>query len=163
MKTVNATDLKNRLGQILAAAVIERVAIKRHGQVVAYLVPAERKENIPTEPSAVRPTRTRGMTRGDEERIAGLVARRDFRPSRWERAGDPYLMAGVAVMLASHADFDRPRMLALAERLYPGISSTKEFSRWLKQSKVQAARLLPQLAMARQGRGASDAPSATRP
>jgi hypothetical protein len=61
----------------------------------------------------------------------------------------------VAAMLASHADFDRPRMLALAERLHPGMSTTATFNRWLARTPVHAARLLPMLRQ----RKPSDAPS----
>src|SRR3972149_2332523 len=49
-----------------------------------------------------------------EERVIELCARGDYRPSRWLRAGDPRMLAGVAVMLASQESFDRTRMLALA-------------------------------------------------
>jgi hypothetical protein len=48
-------------------------------------------------------------------------------------------------MLASLDDFDRPRMLALAERLYPGTSTPTGFGRWLAKSPIQAARFLPLL------------------
>jgi len=67
----------------------------------------------------------------------------DLRPSRWMRAGDRRLLAGVAVMLASQREFDRMRLLALAERLFPGMSTADEFGKWLEQSPVKAARLLP--------------------
>ena len=42
MYSVNATELKNRLGPVLARAALERVAVTRHGRVVAYLVPPDR-------------------------------------------------------------------------------------------------------------------------
>jgi hypothetical protein len=61
------------------------------------------------------------------------------------RAGNPHQLAGVAVMLASQEGFDRPRMLALAERLHPGTSTPAGFSRWLADSPIQAARFLPML------------------
>jgi hypothetical protein len=48
-------------------------------------------------------------------------------------------------MLASQDNFDRPRMLALAERLHPGMSTPAGFSRWLSSSPIQAARFLPML------------------
>lgn len=74
-----------------------------------------------------------------------LCASGDFRPSRWLRAGDPTTLAGVAVMLASQTDFDRARMLALAERLDPGMSKPARFGRWLAGSPILAARFLPML------------------
>ena len=143
MEIVKATELKNRLGAVLERATLGRVAIERHGRVVAYLVPA------PTRPPRASPNRSVGMDHGwsrlDEERVLELCAKGDFRPSRWLRAGNPHQLAGVAVMLASLENFDRPRMLALAERLYPGTSTPTGFSRWLAKSPIQAARFLPML------------------
>jgi prevent-host-death family protein len=143
MDTVKATELKNRLGAVLERAALGRVAIERHGRIVAYLVPvpARRKRASPNR-SARRET---GWSRLDEERVLELCAKGDFRPSRWLRAGDPRQLAGVAVMLASQEEFDRPRMLALAERLHPGMSTPAGFGRWLTKSPIQAARFLPML------------------
>jgi antitoxin (DNA-binding transcriptional repressor) of toxin-antitoxin stability system len=143
MEIVKATELKNRLGAVLERATLGRVAIERHGRVIAYLVPA------PTRPPRASPNRSAGVnhrwSRLDEERVLELCASGDFRPSRWLRAGNPHQLAGVAVMLASLENFDRPRMLALAERLYPGTSTPAGFSRWLANSPIQAARFLPML------------------
>ena len=140
METVNATQLKNRLGEVLARAALAPVAIERHGRVVAWLVPP---------PGAKAQTgkkrRVPRWSRRDEERVVALCARGDYRPSRWLRAGDPHVLAGVAAMLASHEAFERTRMLALAERLHPGMSTPGEFGRWLANSPVQAARFLPLL------------------
>lgn len=142
MESVNATHLKNRLGEVLRRAALGPVAIVRHGRVVAHLVPppgaAERR--------APKPEKTaRRWTRREEERVVELCARGDFRLSRWLRAGDPRTLAGIAVMLASQEGFDRARMLALAERLDPGMSKPARFSRWLARSPVEAARFLPML------------------
>ena len=143
MEIVKATELKNRLGAVLARATLGRVAIERHGRVVAYLVP------VPTRRKCAPPSRKArpepGWSRLDEERVLELCARGDFRPSRWLRAGNPRQLAGVAVMLASQDSFDRTRMLALAERLHPGMSTPAGFSRWLTESPIQAARFLPML------------------
>src|SRR6266545_3858266 len=108
MKTINATDLKNRLGHALALAALEPVAIVRHGRVVAHLVPAPNK--LQRAPRRTKLT----WSRRDEERLIELCVRRDFRLSRWLRAGDRRTLAGVAVMLASQDEYDRSRMLALA-------------------------------------------------
>jgi len=83
-----------------------------------------------------------------------LCASGDLRPSRWMRVGDHRLLAGVAVMLASQAEFDRVRLLALAERLYPGMSTADGFAKWLERAPVKAARLLPMVRqeMRRSGR-----------
>jgi antitoxin (DNA-binding transcriptional repressor) of toxin-antitoxin stability system len=140
METVNATRLKNHLGEVLARATLGPVAIERHGRVVAWLVPpASAKARAKKTRPAAR------WSRRDEERVIELCARGDYRPSRWLRAGDPHVLAGVAAMLASQDGFERTRMLALAERLHPGMSTPAEFGRWLARSPVQAARFLPML------------------
>jgi hypothetical protein len=46
-------------------------------------------------------------------------------------------------MLASQPDFDRVRLLALAERLYPGMTAAKRFGKWLETIPVEPARFLP--------------------
>ena len=140
METVRATDLKNRLGQVLAKARLHPVAVERHGRVVAYLTPVAPEDSGP----ARRPGAHAGqLARPDEERLVTLCASGDLRPSRWLRAGDPQLLAGIAVMLASQPEFDRYRLLALAERLHPGMSRPDKFGRWLAHSPVRAARFLP--------------------
>lgn len=140
MHSVNATDLKNRLGPVLARAALEPVAVLRHGRVVAYLVPPDRPPGKRAKPGPHSP-----FSRGAEERLLALAASRDLRLSRWKRAGDPWLLAGLATMLASQPEFDRVRLLALAERLHPGMSTPEEFGRWLAKGPLRAARFLPML------------------
>jgi antitoxin (DNA-binding transcriptional repressor) of toxin-antitoxin stability system len=140
METVNATQLKNRLGEVLARATLRPVAIERHGRVVAWLVPPKTvKAQAKESRGAPR------WSRREEERVLKLCACGDYRPSRWLRAGDPELLSGVAAMLASVHGFDRTRMLVLAERLHPGMSKPSVFSRWLARTPVHAARFLPML------------------
>ena len=140
METVNATHLKNRLGEVLARAALAPVAIERHGRIVALLVPPPAaKARLPAHRRAPR------WGRHDEARAVELCAKGDFRPSRWLRAGDARTLAGVAAMLASERGFDRTRMLALAERLHSGMSTAAVFGRWLAQTPVDAARFLPLL------------------
>lgn len=140
MDTVTATDLKNRLGPVLARAALAPVAIVRHGRVVAYLVP-------PTREAFAAPGRPRffhgALDRAEEQRVVDLCASGDLRPSRWLRAGEREMLAGVAVMLASQPDFDRVRLLALAERLFPGMTAAKRFGKWLETIPVEPARFLP--------------------
>ena len=140
METVRATQLKNRLGEVLARAALGPVAVERHGSVVAWLVPPPGAKA-----RAERPSRAPRWSRRAEERVVELCARGDYRPSRWLRAGDPRVLAGVAAMLASQKDFDRTRMLVLAERLHPGMSKKGVFNRWLANSPVHAARFIPML------------------
>jgi hypothetical protein len=90
-----------------------------------------------------RPGSANGLRREQEEALARLAASGDLRPSRWARAGDPTLLAGVATMLASQPEFDRAKLLALAERLCPGMSTTPVFGRWLRTCPVRASRFLP--------------------
>lgn len=141
MNTVTASHLKNRLGELLDAASWKPLAISRHGRVVAYLVPAAAEDRRPI--AARRPPPTWG--RAQEERVLELCARRDFRPSRWARAGDREFLAGVAALLASLPEFDRGRMLALAEVLGPGMSRADVFQRWLDASPLDPARFVPML------------------
>ena len=143
MDTVNATQLKNNLGEVLKRAALRPVAIVRHGTVVAHLGPPV--VGMARKGSGRIVRRVRTWSRRDEERAIELCARGDFRPSRWLRAGDRRTLAGVVVMLASLDGFDRPRLLALAERLHPGMSTPAGFGRWLVDSSIQATRFLPML------------------
>lgn len=143
MEKVTSTYLKNRLGEVLDKAAVERVAIERHGRVVAYLVPAF--EAKPGRRSVLGKSCARPFGRAQEERLLRLCASGDLRPSRWRRAGDPQLLAGIAALLASVDLFDRGRLFALAEQLNPGTSSVESFGRWLATSPVRPARFLPML------------------
>ena len=155
MKTVTATDLKHRLGEVLDFATLRRVAIERHGRIVAYLVPAGR--HAPAVRGGRR-ARGPGLTRAQEARLVDLFARGDLRPSRWARGGNPQIMAGFAAFLASVDEGDRARLFSLAERLHPGSSSAASVQAWLQESGVDPARLLPMLA-ARRAELASSSPS----
>ena len=141
METVKATDLKNSLGRVLAKARLGPVAILRHGRVVAYLTPAASRQ--PKGRSSRSAADRASLGRADEERLVRLCASGDLRPSRWLRAGDPQMLAGVAVMLASQPGSDRVRLLNLAERLYAGMTETERFGEWLARAPVKAARFLP--------------------
>jgi antitoxin (DNA-binding transcriptional repressor) of toxin-antitoxin stability system len=140
METVRATDLKNRLGEVLAKARLHPVAIERHGRVVAILTPVS-SESPARAGRALK--RRPQMPRAQEERLVDLCASGDLRPSRWLRGGNPRLLAGVAVMLASQPEFDRYRLLALAEQLEPGMARPENFGRWLEESPLRPARFLP--------------------
>jgi antitoxin (DNA-binding transcriptional repressor) of toxin-antitoxin stability system len=140
MKTVPATYLKNRLGEVLREAALGPVAIERHGRVVAWLTPPQ-DEPLSKRPSPERPF----YGRAEEERLLNLCTSGDFRLSRWARAGDARTMAGVAAMLGPVEGFDHVRMLALAEQLYPGMSKPEELTRWLRETPVQPVRFLPML------------------
>src|SRR5688500_5801636 len=99
MDSVTATELKNRLGPILARAELRPIAIEKHGRVVAYLVPARPPRHA--KGRSVHATAVSGLDRQAEERLISLAASHDLRPTRWKRAGDPRLLAGLATMLAS--------------------------------------------------------------
>jgi hypothetical protein len=87
------------------------------------------------------------VDRDFEERLLKLCATRALEPSRWLSAGPAFFMAGLAVMLASSARFDRRAMLALSESLHPGASEPAVFARWLERSPVRPSRFLPMLEM----------------
>lgn len=141
--TVSATDLKHRLGEVLDLATLGKVAIERHGRVVAFLVPAVAVPKA----SRAKPKKSRapGLTRQEEDRLLGLCASEDFRPSRWRRAGNAELLAGVAALLGSVGLFDPARLFALAERLKPGMSTVRGFGAWLESAPLDPARFLPML------------------
>ncbi len=58
-----------------------------------------------------------------------------------------FFMAGLAVMLAGEANWDRRALLDLAEGLHPGATEVAVFARWLKRSPPRPSRFLPMLAM----------------
>lgn len=88
-----------------------------------------------------------GLDRDYEERLLNLCASRSLTPQRWAAAGPRFFMAGLAVMVASMAGFDRRGLLSLAEYLCPGASEPAVFARWLKRSPLRPARFLPMLDM----------------
>lgn len=88
------------------------------------------------------------MYRDYEERLLALCASRTLEPEQWRALGPAFFMAGVAVMLASHAQFDRRGLIGLAEQLHPGSSEPAVFTQWLKRSPLQPARFLPMLEVA---------------
>lgn len=145
MDTVDATELKTNLGAVLARAAVGRLAIRKHGRVVAYLVPA-REIDAPRKPRQARlAPMPSSLSRAEEERLLQLAASGDIRPSRWRRAGDPQLLAGLAMLLASLDLGDRDRLVALAERLWPGMSTLEVANAWLRRSPVKADRFVPML------------------
>lgn len=143
METVDATELKTNLGAVLSRAAVETLAIRRHGRVVAYLVPA-REHDAPRRKLAPKlGPMPKSLSRAEEERLLRLAASGDTRPSRWRRAGDPQLLAGVAALLGSLDLGDRERLFALAEDLRPGMSTLEVANEWLRHSPVKADRFVP--------------------
>jgi hypothetical protein len=49
------------------------------------------------------------------------------------------------MMLASDPRFPRARMIALAERLYPGMSQPRTFDAWLRETPLHAERFFAQV------------------
>ena len=145
MRAVDATELKTNLGQVLSRAAVERLAVRRHGRVIAYLVPAHEIEAPAAKPAAKAAPLPGSLSRAEEERLLRLVASGDLRPSRWRRAGDPRLLAGLAVLLASVDLGERERLLALAERLSPGMTTLERANAWLERSPLRPDRFLPLL------------------
>jgi hypothetical protein len=87
------------------------------------------------------------LSRDYEHRLLTLGADRTLDPAAWAAAGPAFFMAGLAVMLSSHAGSDRRGLLELAEALHPGASEVAVFARWLKRSPLRPSRFLPMLAM----------------
>jgi hypothetical protein len=80
-----------------------------------------------------------------EEQLLDLCASVNVEPERWRRCGPPFFMAGLAVMVASLAEFDRRSLLDLAEALHAGSSQVGVFALWLERSPVRPSRFLPML------------------
>lgn len=145
METIDATQLKTHLGDVLARAAVERLAIRRHGRVVAYLVPAREVEAPRLPRKRAMAPMPASLSRGEEERLLELAASGDTRPSRWRRAGHPQLLAGLAALLGSLDLGDRERLFALAEQLWPGMSTLEVANDWLRRSPIKADRFVPML------------------
>jgi len=145
METIDATELKTNLGGVLARAAVDKLAIRRHGRVVAYLVPAREFESPRKKRETGLAPMPRSLSRAEEERLLQLAASGDTRPSRWRRAGNPRLLAGLAALLGSLDLGDRERLLALAEQLWPGMSTLEVANDWLRHSPIKADRFVPML------------------
>ena len=87
------------------------------------------------------------LSREYERQLLALCAYQQLDPAAWAAAGPGFFMAGLAVMLASHAGSDRRGLLALAEILHPGATEVPVFARWLQRSPLRPSRFLPMLAM----------------
>jgi len=99
-------------------------------------------ENVPTTqvtPDGHFPTE---VNRELEQRLLELSALGDLDPACWTSMGPRFFMAGVAVMLAGAPGRDRSSLLALAERLHPGVSEPQVFARWLARSPLRPTRFL---------------------
>ena len=144
MRTIDASELKTNLGAVLSQAAVERLAVRKHGRIVAYLVPAHEVEAPGKRRRRLDPM-PKSLSRNAEERLLQLAASGDTRPSRWRRAGDPQLLAGVAVLLASLDLGDRHRLMALAEQLWPGMTQLEMANDWLRRTPIKADRFVPML------------------
>ena len=87
------------------------------------------------------------IDRGYEQQLLDLCASGSLDHMRWVATGPSFFMAGLAVMVASVAGFERRDLLALAEQLHPGASEPVVFALWLKRSPLRPSRFLPMLEM----------------
>jgi DNA-binding phage protein len=85
------------------------------------------------------------VDRDYEQRLADLVASKDFDPNSWRLAGPAFFMAGLAVLAASVSGLDRRRLLEVAEHLHPGSTRTEVLSLWLERSPVRPSRFAPMI------------------
>jgi hypothetical protein len=85
------------------------------------------------------------LTREDEERLQQLILAGDLESSLWRSHGPAFFMAGLAVLLASAREFDRPSLLNLAETLHPGMSEPAVFDLWLQRTSLEPSRFFAQL------------------
>jgi hypothetical protein len=78
-----------------------------------------------------------------EARLIDLLHSRSTDETEWRELGPGFFLAGLAIMLASVPGFDRPRYVDLAESLHPGASEPRVFEKWLADTPLAPARLLP--------------------
>jgi hypothetical protein len=83
------------------------------------------------------------VDRALEARLIDLLAAGEIALEQWRLLGPPFFLAGLAVMLASVAGFNRKELLELAETLHPGASEPRVFARWLAQTPLSPSRFLP--------------------
>ena len=88
---------------------------------------------------------TTNFDRDKEEALLDLCASGNFDAVEWRRHGEGFFMGGLATLLASVPRLDRPRYLALAEELHPGVTQPEVFDLWLQKSPLRPARFLPRL------------------
>ncbi len=74
-----------------------------------------------------------------------LLGSRSTRVESWRELGPSFFLAGLAVIVASVPGFDRRSYLDLAETLHPGASEPRVFAKWLAETPLPPARLLPML------------------
>lgn len=89
------------------------------------------------------------LDRDAEARLLALAASGNLADEAWTAAGPRFFMAGLAVMLAGEPGLDRRGLLALAERLHPGMTEPAVFTLWLDRSPMRPSRFLPLLEMER--------------
>ncbi|MCC7198724.1 MAG: hypothetical protein IT483_04360 [Gammaproteobacteria bacterium] len=80
-----------------------------------------------------------------ETSLLDLLRSRSTCLEDWREFGPHFFLAGLAVTLASVAGFDRRSYLDLAEALHPGASEPRVFGKWLAETPLPPARLLPML------------------
>ncbi|MGQ0579317.1 MAG: hypothetical protein ACT4PQ_10470 [Betaproteobacteria bacterium] len=83
------------------------------------------------------------VDRDYEARLLALCDSGDLDPDAWRVIGPPFFMAGIAVMVAGVRGAPRESLLALAEKLHPGISQPEVLRAWLARSPVRPSRFLP--------------------
>lgn len=114
---------------------------------LAALASALGKQLTVGEPTAGRTRASRlwptVVDRRFEVRLTDLLRSRSTNEREWRELGPAFFLAGLAVTLASVSGFDRRRYLDLAESLHPGASEPRVFARWLADTPLPPARLLP--------------------
>ena len=85
------------------------------------------------------------IDRDYEDRLLALYDSGILDPDVWRAVGPPFFMAGIAVMEAGVRGAPRESLLALAEKLHPGISQPEVLRAWLARSPVRPSRFLPML------------------
>ena len=80
--------------------------------------------------------------RDAEKKLVDLCAHMPPDVTLWRDLGGAEFLAGIAVMLAGHAGYERGAYLALAELLQPSAGTLHGYQRWYQKYKPDFARLL---------------------
>lgn len=142
---LSLSSLQRELERLHALGVLQRrssgnrvlLKLNRHDAFAKLLLAAATALELRGHAFAAMPA-----DRDTEVLLARLCAHMPPDATLWRAHGDAQFLAGLAVLLAGHAGYDRTGYLALAESLYPGASTLEQYEVWYQKYRPDFARLL---------------------
>jgi hypothetical protein len=113
------------------------LTLKRRNPFVKLLIAASTALELRGHTFAGMPT-----NRDAEKLLVDLCAHMPPEATLWREYGDTKFLAGVAVMLAGHAGYDRAAYLTLAESLQSGASTLEQYEVWYRKYRPDLSHLL---------------------